>query len=68
MQGRYRALSDCPPITPFRTGTEKALDPPPGRAFSFSAPFSIAIRDVAIGGGRVAAADRFNRFPCLVIL
>ena len=40
MQGRYRAVSDCPPITQFRTGTEKALDPPPVGAFSFWSPFS----------------------------
>ena len=43
----------APPITQFRTGTEKALDPPPVGAFSFWSPFSIAIRDGAIGGGRV---------------
>ena len=35
MRGRYRTISDCPPITQFRKGTEKALDPPPGRGLLF---------------------------------
>ena len=36
MQGRYRGrYVIAPPITQFRKGTEKALDPPPVGAFSF---------------------------------
>jgi hypothetical protein len=47
----------APPITKFRTGTEKALDPPPGRAFSFWSSFSNAIRD---GAGESSVPSPFR--------